>query len=496
MLTILTKVTDEESLRYRIDRSIHKGTYLGGQWLADKVKSLELRAWMKRGSTWIDFPEDIMERPAVKNDTVVSEVKKEYVDKERGLYYGNPAFEYDGKLYPVQKGFATYIAYPSLELNVDYAIWSDEHKRWIDVTKYYECKKNVYVKEFILDANAIKPYERWNTVKRWHSKATNLVYKFLHTIDSCYLCLKYPFLYPRNRFTGNHYNNWKIIDYCDKLEKECVLHGRYKEWKDDSKNYQVDELPEVQSRKINEKYTLPAGKDKIYYFVDKDGQEVELYDPRHGDSPTIRLVWKYLEDGTLLRLTYFFNYKFGWVRVDAHPEVPSKYGDEQLNFDHDDYVTHYVNYIMDSRTYKKMTMIRWMHDKILARIFFIPMHSEIDAMDDGWFRAFGMQMLDELKAQLKKEKMLYKYRIMQIKEKYGDLRWYDAGSSDEVFNIIQKYSDISYHTCITCGRPADYITSGYILPLCKKHINPQDIESATDLHAPKKDNSEKDEEEL
>jgi hypothetical protein len=101
-----------------------------------------------------------------------------------------------------------------------------------------------------------------------------------------------------------------------------------------------------------------------------------------------------------------------------------------------------------------------------------------------------MQLLDELKAQLKKDKMLYKYRIMQIKEKFGGLRWYDSASSQEVFNILQKYEDISYHTCISCGRPADYITSGYILPFCKNCIKPQDIENATDLHAKKKDDDE------
>ena len=487
MLTILTKITDEKSLRYRINESIHRGTYLGGKWLSDKVKSLELRAWLKRGNTYIDFPENNMERPAVTNNTVVREVKKEEVDKKRGLYYVQPAFEFDGNLYPVQKGFATYIAYPSLELNTDYAIWSEEHKRWIDVTKYFESKKCVSVREFVLDASAIKPYERWNTVKRWHRKMTSAIYNLLHTIDSCYLCLKYPFLYPRNRFTGNHYNNWKIIDYCDKLEKESVLHGRYKEWKDDSKNYQVDELPTVQSRKINEKITLPDGKDSIYYYVDKDGQEVVLYDRQHGDSPLL-----HLPGGK----DYMFDVKFRWVEIGKYAEQPSKYGSEHFNFDHDDYVMHYVNYIMNPRIYKKMKLIRWLHDNVLARIFFIPTHNEIDAMDDGWFRAFGMQLLDELKAQLKKDKMLYKYRIMQVKEKFGGLRWYDSASSQEVFNILQKYEDMSYHTCISCGRPADYITSGYILPFCKNCIKPQDIENATDLHAKKNDDDNEYEEEI
>ena len=36
--------------------------------------------------------------------------------------------------------------------------------------------------------------------------------KVKKTIYSCYMCIKYPFLYPRNRFTGLHYNNWIIIN--------------------------------------------------------------------------------------------------------------------------------------------------------------------------------------------------------------------------------------------------------------------------------------------
>lgn len=35
------------------------------------------------------------------------------------------------------------------------------------------------------------------------------------------LCLRFPFLYPRNRWTGRHYNNWKLHD------KHCKLYQQY-----------------------------------------------------------------------------------------------------------------------------------------------------------------------------------------------------------------------------------------------------------------------------
>ena len=36
------------------------------------------------------------------------------------------------------------------------------------------------------------------------------------------MCIKYPFLYPRNRFTGLHYNNWKLHQYHVNNYKHAV----------------------------------------------------------------------------------------------------------------------------------------------------------------------------------------------------------------------------------------------------------------------------------
>jgi hypothetical protein len=100
-------------------------------------------------------------------------------------------------------------------------------------------------------------------------------------------------------------------------------------------------------------------------------------------------------------------------------------------------------------------------------------------MEPGWRKAFGIQMCEELKAQLKKDHYLYKYRITQIKEKWGYLRWYDEGHTDSIHDIIHKYEKISWNTCIMCGKPATKITSGWISPYCdncypkyKNHASP------------------------
>lgn len=80
-------------------------------------------------------------------------------------------------------------------------------------------------------------------------------------------------------------------------------------------------------------------------------------------------------------------------------------------------------------------------------------HTELDSMPEGWRKAFGIQLCKELKHALGEN--LHNYRVMQIKEKYGDLCWYDAGGNDKTFKILDKYQTISAHTCIICGKPGE-----------------------------------------
>lgn len=79
-------------------------------------------------------------------------------------------------------------------------------------------------------------------------------------------------------------------------------------------------------------------------------------------------------------------------------------------------------------------------------------------------------MIDKLNDLLVKYNFVDKYRILQIKEKYGELRWYDNGippvMSDEYREWLNKYEKLSYETCINCGKPATHMTKGWIMPLC------------------------------
>lgn len=89
----------------------------------------------------------------------------------------------------------------------------------------------------------------------------------------------------------------------------------------------------------------------------------------------------------------------------------------------------------------------------------------------GWYKAFGEEMLNELNEILVRFDFEDEYEILQIKEKFGSLRWYDADIPNEAFEEhsawLEKYEKKSIKTCISCGEPATYLAKGWIVPICE-----------------------------
>lgn len=96
----------------------------------------------------------------------------------------------------------------------------------------------------------------------------------------------------------------------------------------------------------------------------------------------------------------------------------------------------------------------------------------MDDVPDGWRIAFGEQMCDEIQKALEKADFVDKYRIVQVKEKFGGLRWYTDGVpiNSKLDDIARKYERISEEICVECGRPATYRTTGWICPYCDEHV--------------------------
>lgn len=105
--------------------------------------------------------------------------------------------------------------------------------------------------------------------------------------------------------------------------------------------------------------------------------------------------------------------------------------------------------------------------------------TELDEVPDGWRIAFGDLLCEDIQAELEKYDFVNKYRIVQIKEKYGGLRWYDDGTpiNSKIGSIINDYSHISEYICIYCGELDVPSTDGWITPVCKECIKKMNIKN-------------------
>ena len=105
--------------------------------------------------------------------------------------------------------------------------------------------------------------------------------------------------------------------------------------------------------------------------------------------------------------------------------------------------------------------------------------TEADVIPIGWRIAFGDLLLEELREELIKFDYLDKYQIVQIKEKYGSLRWYDNGypQGSNVPDILSKYEIISQNVCIMCGKPdVPMINEWWVSPYCKDCFVKKELE--------------------
>ena len=94
----------------------------------------------------------------------------------------------------------------------------------------------------------------------------------------------------------------------------------------------------------------------------------------------------------------------------------------------------------------------------------------LDDIPYGWKKAFGVKLCRDLKRFIKKSDYpLSEYRVMQTKEKFGRLCWYDNGLPKGGYDVLKKYEILSEHTCINCGTHKNVymIDDGWLSPWCK-----------------------------
>ena len=81
----------------------------------------------------------------------------------------------------------------------------------------------------------------------------------------------------------------------------------------------------------------------------------------------------------------------------------------------------------------------------------------LDTLPIGW-HGLILDMCKELKRELVKHDLVSKYEILEAKEKWCMLRWYDglcdlSPMPSTITNIVCKYEERSKEVCMICGAP-------------------------------------------
>ena len=62
-------------------------------------------------------------------------------------------------------------------------------------------------------------------------------------------------------------------------------------------------------------------------------------------------------------------------------------------------------------------------------------------------------------------------QVTQVKEKFGGLRFYINGGSDEIYNKITEAEKLSHETCELCGKKGELRTKiRWFTTLCDEHF--------------------------
>lgn len=59
--------------------------------------------------------------------------------------------------------------------------------------------------------------------------------------------------------------------------------------------------------------------------------------------------------------------------------------------------------------------------------------------------------------------------LLQIKEKYGGLRFYTDTTTEQQDNMIRAVENLTTKICYECGKPSTGTTKGWIMFVCDEH---------------------------
>jgi hypothetical protein len=90
--------------------------------------------------------------------------------------------------------------------------------------------------------------------------------------------------------------------------------------------------------------------------------------------------------------------------------------------------------------------------------------------DDGWFDIVWRlcENLEPLVSEFEQAAGC-QFEVLQVKEKFGGLRFYVNHRNDAIRRRILAAQEESFHTCEVCGQPGRLREDGRIKTLCDEH---------------------------
>jgi hypothetical protein len=96
---------------------------------------------------------------------------------------------------------------------------------------------------------------------------------------------------------------------------------------------------------------------------------------------------------------------------------------------------------------------------------------------EGSNKIVTQEMIDDAKANLDEEILKVPVAV-QVKEKFGGLRFYVQAATDKHYNYINFAESMSYKICEVCGSPGERYTDGWHTVLCDEHAKEQGREKS------------------
>lgn len=102
---------------------------------------------------------------------------------------------------------------------------------------------------------------------------------------------------------------------------------------------------------------------------------------------------------------------------------------------------------------------------------------------DGWFDLLW-NLSEAIEEELKKENVVTQakqklgdisyFNVVQVKEKFGELRFYAHGGNEVIQNLIDEAERKSATICERCGKPGKTRGGGWITTLCDECANKEE----------------------